>query len=230
MTSVVAAYCSGTMMHAAFHASLTNVIMHEVNEGPRHITAPGGGTFGTIGTPRIATARNGIVRAFLESSEAEWLWMLDTDMVFRPDALERLLEFADPAETPILGGLCFGMTLMGEIFPTLYICPDDGTKLQHMFNYPKDTIMSVAATGAACLLLHRGVLEDMGKNFEHPREWFSDQIWNGQDMGEDMTFCFRARELGYPVKVHTGLRIGHVKPWIVDEKEFDKYVEDFNGD
>lgn len=228
MTAVVAAYCSGTSMHAAFHASLTNLMLHEIREGPQHVTAPGGGAFGTIGTPRIATARNLIVRGFLEQSEAEWLWMLDTDMVFRPDVLEQLLEAADVDETPILGGLCFGMNMMGEIFPTLYINPDDGKHMKHIMNYPKDIILSVAATGAACLLIHRNVLTAMGEKFsdERPREWFADQVWNGQDMGEDMTFCLRAQELGFPVKVHTGVRIGHVKPFIVDEVEFERYQEE----
>lgn len=224
MTSVVAGYCSGTMMHAAFHASLVNILVRENNTGRRHLLAEGGGTFGTIGTPRIATARNAIVRAFLET-DAEWLWMVDTDMVFRPDTLEQLLDAADPDETPILGALCFGMDMAGTIFPTLYITPDDGKNVKHITNYPKDIVLSVAGTGAACLLIHRGVLETMKEKYSDaaPREWFSDQIWNGQDMGEDMTFCFRARDIGYPVKVHTGIRIGHVKPFIVDETEFERY-------
>jgi hypothetical protein len=33
----------------------------------------------------------------------------------------------------------------------------------------------------------------------------------GNDYGEDITFCQRVREVGYDVYVHTGIEIGHIK-------------------
>lgn len=46
----------------------------------------------------IVTARNRIVRVFLENTDAEWLWMVDSDMTFEMDTLDRLLEVADKTE------------------------------------------------------------------------------------------------------------------------------------
>jgi GT2 family glycosyltransferase len=30
-------------------------------------------------------------------------------------------------------------------------------------------------------------------------------------MGEDLTFCLRAAAAGYPIHVHTGVQVGHMK-------------------
>jgi len=34
---------------------------------------------------------------------------------------------------------------------------------------------------------------------------------NGRRVGEDLSFCLRARSAGVPVNVHTGVQVGHVK-------------------
>ena len=56
--------------------------------------------------PNISEARNLLVRRFLDECRAPWLWMLDTDMVFAADALDRLVAAADPVSRPLLGALC----------------------------------------------------------------------------------------------------------------------------
>lgn len=218
---VVAAYCAGNEVHAAFHHSMTNLLIHEALSGESHILEPGGGAFGSIGTARVATARNGLVRTFLEASKAEWLWMLDTDMVFKSDTLERLLAVADD-EHPVVGGLCFAKDLTNNVFPTLYYVTQQGKQISRLEDYPKDQLLKVDGTGAACLLMHRSALEAVRGIYEAPREWFSDQVWNGTDMGEDLTFCLRLKEAGIPVFVHTGIRIGHIKPTIVDESYYEE--------
>jgi GT2 family glycosyltransferase len=218
---VVVGYCSGTEIHAAFHHSVMQLVLREASTGNTHILSPGGGAFGSIGSSRIATARNGIVRTFLKSADSDWLWMIDTDMVFKPDALELLLEAADPVDRPIVGGLCFGKALDGFVYPTLYKLNDDENAFQYMHDYDRDSLVQVDATGAACLLMHRSALEKVREIYTEPMEWFQDIIWQGLDTGEDITFCLRLREVGVPVYVHTGVHIGHVKPQIVDQSVFD---------
>src|SRR5258707_2607111 len=56
--------------------------------------------------PNISTARNKICADFL-TRPAPWLLMVDTDMVFAADALDRLIDAADPAKRPLLGALCW---------------------------------------------------------------------------------------------------------------------------
>jgi len=71
--------------------------------------------------PRIAAARNRVVEQWLTDPASTWLWMLDTDMTFTPDTLDRLLDAADPVERPIVGGLCFAGGRDFRIAPTIYV-------------------------------------------------------------------------------------------------------------
>src|SRR5260221_13454887 len=65
--------------------------------------------------PNISTARNKIVRDFLDGQSAPWLLMCDTDMVLGADTLDRLVAAADPAGRPALGALCFPLDQRGQL-------------------------------------------------------------------------------------------------------------------
>jgi hypothetical protein len=77
----------------------------------------------------------------------------------------------------------------------------------------------VHATGAAFLLIHRSVLTKMGEIYrESPYPWFLEgSVYKGTKFGEDWAFCMRAIEAGFKIHVHTGVKIGHVKPQVLDE-------------
>jgi hypothetical protein len=69
--------------------------------------------------PNLSRWRNAIVERFL-SYDVPWLLMVDTDMVFAPDMLARLVAAADWAERPILGALCYSENEDGEPYSTMY--------------------------------------------------------------------------------------------------------------
>lgn len=163
--------------------------------------------------PNISRARNLLVSGFLREETAGWLWMLDTDMVFAPDALDRLLAAADERERPVVGALCFAEhpeVPGGEPFATMYERAEHG--FAHYKLWPENSVMRVAATGAACLLVHRsvfGAVSDLMPGAAAP--WFQETVEGDALIGEDMTFCLRAGAAGVPVHVHTGVQAGHMK-------------------
>lgn len=165
--------------------------------------------------PRIATTRNKLVRHFLDDTSAEWLWMVDSDMTFAPDILTKLLS----TNRKVVGGLCFARNNDGTVYPTLYRRGDSGF-LYRMDSYRKDRLIEVEGTGAACLLIHREVLEKIGANHPEPYRWFEDTHDRGREIGEDVEFCLRAKAAGYPVAVHTGIKLGHVKSFVVTEEHY----------
>lgn len=208
---VVVGYCHPGMVHAAFHESLLDTLVYDVAFNRRIVD--GGGRLGTQASANLSAPRNKIVREFLTKSTADWLWMLDTDMVFPPDTLERLLEFADPVKAPIVGGLCFSID-DGRLFPTLYglVEGDPDPQVIRFNEWPPDAMFEVAATGTACLLMHRSALERMrDQQFNPAFPWFQETHHAGEPVGEDITFCWRASMLDIPVHVNTGVQIGHVK-------------------
>jgi hypothetical protein len=144
---VVVGYCKPGTVHAAFHESLLNLMVYDAATDRRIIA--GGGRIAVQSSANISGARNQIVKQFLDESDADWLWMLDTDMTFAPETLERLLEHADVEKAPIVGGLCFGID-DGWLFPTLYDLADmgsgDGLQVVRYNEWPPNAMFQVAAT------------------------------------------------------------------------------------
>jgi GT2 family glycosyltransferase len=167
--------------------------------------------------PNISAARNLVVSRFLKDQRAPWLLMADTDMVFAPDALHRLIAAADPAERPIVGALCYSQDAAGsgDARPTMYeLIEHDGKPgFARYRTWPEDGCFQVGATGAAFLLMHRRALKAIrAAAGDEVAPWFRESVLGGALCGEDMTFCLRAGAAGIPVHVHTGVQAGHVKP------------------
>ena len=163
----------------------------------------------------LAKARNRLVQEFLDThTDCDWLWFCDTDMVFSPDTLHRLVARAIQCEVKILGALCVLVTADGAI-PTMFI-PDDDSVTRVMLDYVEDQVAEVAATGTGCLLVHRDVLVDMHSAAGgSPNAWFGFDIHHTSTgewmMGEDISFCLRARDVGHSTHVDTTLHVGHHK-------------------
>jgi hypothetical protein len=170
-------------------------------------------------SPRVPAARNYLVEEFLATG-MDWLWFVDTDMQFPADTLDRLLAVAHPETRPVVGGLCFALKGR-ELCSTLMQKNPDGVTYSLAIGWPPNEVVEVDATGAACLLIHRGVLERMGAAFPAPNRWFADEVHDGVDIGHDLVFCERVKTLGYRVHVHTGVAIGHLK---VEQYDFGSYV------
>lgn len=178
----------------------------------------------------IAESRNLLARMFLDTPH-EWLLMIDSDMGFQPDSVERLLDAADPVEAPIMGALAFSARVIaGDGFggrrivavPTLFrLAQDPGGNpgFANVFEYPVDSIVEVSGTGGAFLLIHRGVMEKL--RAEHGDHWFS-QVNMGGDriISEDLSFCARAGKAGYKVHVHTGVKTTHHKSVWLGEQDY----------
>jgi hypothetical protein len=180
----------------------------------------------------VVEGRNEVVREFLGSA-AEWLFFVDSDMGYEADTLERLLEAADPVERPIVGGLCFGFgpikdrlgvgsALIKRPFPTIFDLreTDDDAGFQPRWGYVPGAVQQCSATGAALLLIHRTVLEQIVDKWgevwfdrmKHPK---AKKLW-----GEDTSFCARAGMLGHPVFVHAGVQSSHSKVIMVTQDVF----------
>ena len=179
----------------------------------------------------VSAPRNSLTAKFLDTRTPEgatvgdWLLWVDADMQWGPEALDFLLESADPVERPIVGGLCFGMS-HDELVPTIYqYARDEAGELvtYRVGNYERDSLVQCAATGAAFILIHRGALEAMrAANFNPAFPWFQEVQMGNRPVGEDITFCLRAGQLGIPVHVDTRAKIGHHKSALLTE---DKYLQ-----
>jgi len=218
---VVISYLHPGLVHGAFMECVVDLLVYDTAFHKRIVQ--GGGRLATQAGANLSGPRNGLVRKFLEYGKADWLLMLDSDMTFKPNLVEALLEFADPEQAPIVGGLCFGFDDKGDIQPTLFGLMGDEAHPQviRYHEWPVEAMFQVAATGAACLLMHKSALQAM-RDFQHPARpgkrgfndafpWFQELEHDGTPVSEDIAFCWRAGLVGIPVYVNTAVQLGHIK-------------------
>jgi GT2 family glycosyltransferase len=237
MTDTVAvAFVHPAQVSTYFTMSLLSTLTRDVAFHRRILGGPrSGAVIRKFSSANVSSARNACVSDFLDNTEADWLWFVDTDMSWEEDALERLLAHADAEKAPIIGALCFTTTAEDggppRHAPTMYgWTKNEDTGEVDFYRYvdfEEDAVVQVGATGAAFLLIHRRVLLAMREAAESGRAsfsktfvWFQETELAGRVCGEDITFCARAGMLGYPVWVHTGIDVGHHKDRILNLEGF----------
>lgn len=220
---VVLAYIHPGETSAYFTQGLVNLLMWDQATSRRIV-----GCLNEWSSANVSASRNSLTRRFLDEYDADWLLWIDADMAFEHDALDQLLASADPTDRPIVGGLCFGMS-MGALFPTIYQfmeTEDGGVTTVRVGEYPDDSLVPCAATGAAFVLIHRKALEAIrDRKYSPAFPWFQETDHGGQPVGEDITFCIRATLLGFPIHVNTAVKIGHHKSTVLDHAMFQAQKE-----
>jgi hypothetical protein len=220
---------------ACFANSLIHLLLFDSFHEKR-MAHPAGFVGNETAATQIVTGRNQVARAFLDGTDAEWLFMIDADMGFDHDTVERLIATATTLGVPVVGGLAFACKSDGDgphgarryrAVPTLYKFYKDEDKgeagVLPMFDYPRNQPVEVEATGAACMIVHRTALEQL--RAEYGDHWF-DLIElpakpGRTTLGEDISFCLRLKAQGIPLIVDTSIKTTHDKGWFLDEEYYD---------
>lgn len=215
---------------------MRDLCLHDAMTSQR-IIRPGGKELRHLtGTGGIVTARNKVAASFLDDTDGEWLWFVDSDMGFAPDTVDRLVASADPVSRRVVGGLCFAQKDAGTgehraqryvITPTIYrwVERDDDVGFLPVEVYERDSLQRVGATGCACILIHRGVLHKIRE--QHGPVWFDPITHPGKGksrtFSEDLSFCVRAAAAGEDLYVDTSVKTCHEKGGIfLDEYAYDR--------
>lgn len=156
----------------------------------------------------IYDSRNKIAKMAIEM-QADYVMWFDSDMIFMPDTLERLMKHAEDGKD-IISGLYFrrAAPYTPVLFKSMVPCPD-GMRTENYNDYPSE-IFECAGIGFGCVLVRTQVLFDMAAKHG---DWFSPI---GR-VGEDLAFCLRAHELGYKIYVDPTIKCGHVGQMIITE-------------
>ncbi len=227
------------------------VARHKDPESPEYLSL--GDSIMVRSGPALAMGRGKLVGTFLEQSDADALLMVDADMSFDASTVVAMTNaFVEMREkydnVGMLGGLAFISNDPRAVqpVPNLWI---ENPRLRHNIvklpEYAPDTLYEVAATGAACVLIGRDVLEKVsteGNPFHHINlvnyemlarnvasmddpapisDMIRQHVEVSDQLGEDLSFCYRVKNAGYRVFVHTGLRFDHAKAILVGEPEYD---------
>ena len=127
----------------------------------------------------IYDARNKLAKQAIKMGADYTMWF-DSDMIFKPDTMLRLLEHKwTDLELP-------------------------------------DKPVKCGGVGFGCVLVKTEVLFEVAAKF---RTWF--EPMNG--FGEDLSFCYRARECGYDILLDPTIMCGHVGHIVVNEDFYKAY-------
>jgi len=161
---------------------------------------------------RSEYAREILLDEFM-AGDSEWVFVLDTDMIMPPRVLPRLLVH----NKKMIGVFYVGR---GEKKYPVIFPPDpihEWPKRRY-FEYPKDRLIEVGATGHGGLLIHRSIFEKMSK------PWSQLGPYDGNNVvGSDIRLCLKAREeAGVKIYVDTSLKAGHLTPYPITESDWER--------
>ena len=161
-------------------------------------------------------ARNNLARQALKT-DADYVLWLDSDMVFAPDTLIRMLKVCKDNDIDFLTAVCFRRK------PPYTPCLFDrlekvekGASYTALMSVPEG-LFKVGGCGFAGVLMASDVLLSVQSKF-------NGRMFDPMDgFGEDVSFCWRARQCGYDIWCDSSIEFGHVGNCIVTRGYFEAY-------
>lgn len=163
----------------------------------------------------IYTSRNNLAQQAIQM-EADYVFWLDSDMVFEPDILIRMLKTVQENDIDILTGLYFRR--VKPYTPVLFDKLDIRRNICSWseFHELPDGLFEVGGCGFGCVLMDVSVF--LSVQSKHGNMFAP--IANN---GEDIAFCWRARDCGYKIYCDPTAICGHIGKIIVDEKFYQAF-------
>lgn len=188
-----------------------------------HMERPGLTNVAFLAGTLIYDARERLLRAAIEEKADRILW-LDSDMTFSPSLLIDLAADLDDGKD-IVTGLCFRRRppYTPALYKKIRMGLQGQSETEGYDDYPEDEIFEVDACGFAGLLMRTEVgvkvLEKMNAAFI-PIPGY----------GEDISFCIRAKQLGYRLWCDSRVKLGHVGRSVITEDTFRRWRAEYGSD
>ena len=158
----------------------------------------------------IYEARNKLAKQAIAMGADYTMW-IDSDMLFKPDTMIRLLAH----DAPMVSGAYFRRS------PPYHLVAfdecDAETRKWTDLPLPTETV-KCGGVGFGCVLIKTEVLFEVAARY---KTWF--EPFNG--FGEDLSFCWRARQCGYDILLDPTITCGHVGHIVVNEDFYKAYAE-----
>jgi GT2 family glycosyltransferase len=171
-----------------------------------------------IGSCIIYDARDQIIK-FAEDNNADWVLFVDSDMVLPNDALIKFEAMTlQDKKLDIVSGMCFKR--IPPYQPCFYTkarinAETKKPMLETPIDFPEKGLLEVEGMGMACTFIRK---EAWRKVKEKTGHWF----FPFPGIGEDLSFCIRARMAGIKMYVDLSVDVGHVSQFVVYKNTFYK--------
>lgn len=169
--------------------SLTALLLHEIPKSKEERIL---GSILKFGSVYVDGNRNSIIQQFLEKSYDDWVLMIDPDIQFSPDILEKLAAHivANP-EVEVIAGR---VNLLNGL-PVFYKhSPIDGRPQHQPFAFYGLREFDLVGSGIICL--KRTTLAKLVEKIGHCHLFTKIISTEKASIGDDFSFCLRARDVG----------------------------------
>lgn len=175
-------------VHVDFMRCLINLCTKLKDDGVRFEVCIQSGTL-------VYVARDKLSSKAINEGFTHVLW-IDSDMIFRPEAFDELLDTGKDFVTGV-----YHARRPGHASCIFKRC-DDLNHIERYTEYPKDTF-EIGGCGFGFVLIKTAILKRV---MLHYGTCFCPL----KDFGEDIAFCNRARGLGESIFCEPSVRLGHI--------------------
>ena len=185
----------------------------------------------------VYNARGRIAQRALEMG-ADYLIFYDSDMVLRPETTVQLIESLE-GDMPypvrerqpkgFVTGLYFNRRLptRPQIVKSMDWYMDDVLGAQELVEtyegYPRGEVFEVAGCGFGCCIMRTDMLKDMTIRYK------GNPFTPMPRLGEDYSFCYRAKRAGYKLFCDSRILPGHAGLHIYNQSDWDRQKENGNN-
>jgi glycosyltransferase involved in cell wall biosynthesis len=163
----------------------------------------------------ITQARSKIANFFINNTEHEYLFFLDSDIGFNPEDVLKLLAY----QVPIVSG-AYPMKIIPERYCVDIVQPEQ----RH------GDLVKINGNGMGFVLIHRQVFIDIAKQnpglkyipsdyhsdtphtsaeLNNSYHYFAEQQTQNGFMSEDKSFFYRAQQVGYNIWLDSTIKLNH---------------------
>lgn len=178
--------------------------------------------FGFSSCSLVYDSRNGLTKKAISEGFDYVLW-LDSDMDFPPDILEKLIEDAKEGRNYISAlYVKRKLPVMPIVYKELgYYQSDEGVTPVAIpyLDYPEDSIFEIEGSGFGGCLTSVELLKKVAEKHGAP---FSPIL----GFGEDLSFCFRVKDVGEKMYCDSRVKLGHIGYKIFTEEDYDRGESD----
>lgn len=177
----------------------------------------------------VYDSRNMLALSAIDMGMDRILW-LDSDMFFTPNTLKALAHDMDTIpDCQMVTGLYTKRTT--PYTPVIYkelnepdVLPNGQVvgRIQAYEDYPINSIFQVQACGFGCVMMTTDLLKKVIDKFTSA---FLPYLW----AGEDLSFCYKVKQLGIPIWCDSNVKCGHIGQFIYDPNVLEKKRGDIHG-
>lgn len=166
--------------------------------------------------------RNVLIQRAMENDVDYILW-LDADMIYPLDIVSTYMK----EDFDIIG--CLYFKRLEPYDPIAYIKnPDTSMDTPWLSlspaKLPQNTVLEVDGLGFGGVMVRKGVYEGMGEDrWMYYDKGFHLPYKNKYGSTHDLVFCRNAQKHGFTIKLHTGVKPGHLAEKVVTEEDWKRF-------